>query len=349
MDTILAKMKANADSVSKRGFIELYDKSGNVLAKADSSVLNHFKIGVNSAIFRDSIVEVVKSDKRVIDTIVNKITTDKNNMDTLISKLKANADSVTKSGFIELYNKQGQPIVGADSSVLKYFRIGVNPLRFQDSVSKVIFKDLTNPLVIRQIMQIAGPAVFDTVFAKTKDRADSVGKRGFIELYNKKGDVVSMADSSVLKRFDIGINSKIFRDSTTQVMADSLSQSKQIMDTLTSIIKSVSPGGGVGGKVVVVTNQDYTVKPEDYVIIVTGMTDTRTVTLPDAATNINRMLLISQFTSTQTLKFSTQVKYSDAVTSDTMLSDMVGGKTVGQFKIMLVSDGNDWYSVGFTF
>ncbi|QJB32566.1 hypothetical protein HF329_15035 [Chitinophaga oryzae] len=227
-------------------------------------------------------------------------------------------------------------VTGGDSSVLSPVQIDLD---VKALLADTTFRD----------------SVANMIQNNTNDRIDSVGKRGFIALYDVDGKSIDRSDSSVFKHFKIGVDGKIFRDSTSQVMVDSLASprvkevlartifSAPVRDSVLSVVRN-SP---VSANVKVITDADYKVENNDYVIIVNGMTQTHTIDLPDAAGNANRMLIINQFTPTQTLRFNTKVIYSDTVQADELLST-IGGGTGGTLKVTLISDGKKWYVISYT-
>ncbi|WP_202183134.1 hypothetical protein, partial [Chitinophaga solisilvae] len=254
-DSIYTRLQGKADSVGKRGFIDLYDLNGNALAKSDSSVFKHFKIGINSKGFRDSTSTVILdslSAGRIRDSIIQitgRTTRDsiiKSTVfrDSIYTRLQGKADSVGKRGFIDLYDVNGNALSKADSSVFKHFKIGINSKGFRDSTSTVVLDSLSAGRIRDSIIQITGrttrdslikSTVFrDSIYTRLQGKADSVGKRGFIDLYDLNGNALSKADSSVFKHFKIGINSKGFRDSTSTVVLDSLSRGR-IRDSIIQI------------------------------------------------------------------------------------------------------------------
>ncbi|WP_143310583.1 hypothetical protein [Chitinophaga vietnamensis] len=361
-DSIFNNLRGKADSVGKRGFIDLYDINGNVLAKSDSSVFKHFKIGVNSLAFRDSVSTVVLDSLnkgRVRDSIINMVTNNKVIRDSIFNNLRGKADSVGKRGFIDLYDINGNVLAKSDSSVFKHFKIGVNSKAFRDSVSTVVLDSLNKGRVRDSIINMVtnNKVIRDSIFNNLRGKADSVGKRGFIDLYDINGNVLSKADSSVFKHFKIGVNSKTYRDSTKQVIIDSLG-SQQVRQTLAQTlvttpvkdtILSIVRNNPVFTNLKVITDQNYTVASNDYIIIVKGMTATRTITLPPVASSTNRMLIINQFSPSQTLQFDQNIQYSDGTQSNSLLSSFAGGATGGALKVTLVSDGTTWYVVSYTF
>ncbi|HVI44682.1 MAG TPA: hypothetical protein VM802_07425 [Chitinophaga sp.] len=364
-DSLFIGLKNKADSVGQRDFIQLYDKSGKALAAgADSAVFKRFNIGVNGKIFRDSVSLVVLDSLnkgRVRDSVLSMVTKNQVIRDSLFIGLKNKADSVGQRDFIQLYDKSGKALAaGADSAVFKRFNIGVNGKIFRDSVSLVVLDSLNKGRVRDSVLSMVtkNQVIRDSLFIGLKNKADSVGQRGFIQLYDKAGNPLSKgADSAVFKRFNIGVNSRAFRDSTKQVFIDSLSSqavrdtlaktlvTKPVKDTILSIIQS----NPVVTNVKVITDQNYTVAANDYIIIERGMTATRTITLPAASASKNRMLIINQLTPSQTLSFNTSVIYSDTVTSSSLLSSFGGGATGGALKVTLVSDGTSWYVISYSF
>jgi hypothetical protein len=281
--------------------------------------------------------------------------------DSLFVGLKAKADSVGQRDFIQLYDKSGNPLSSAaDSAVFKRFNIGVNSKAFRDSVSLTVLDSLNKGRVRDSVLSMVtkNQTVRDSLFVGLKAKADSVGQRDFIQLYDKSGNPLSSAaDSAVFKRFNIGVNSKIFRDSTKQVFIDSLA-SQAVRDTLAKTlvtrpvkdtILSIIQNNPVVTNVKVLTDQDYAVVPNDYIIIEKGMTAPHTITLPVASASKNRMLIINQLTPNQTLSFNVPVIYSDTVQSTSLLTSLGGGVTGGALKATLVSDGISWYVISYSF
>ncbi|HVI44374.1 MAG TPA: hypothetical protein VM802_05880, partial [Chitinophaga sp.] len=176
-----------------------------------------------------------------IDLDINALVTDTTFRNTVINLISKNAkadSSVAKSGFIDLYDIKGNVLTAADSSVYRYFRIGVNSKAFRDSVSLVVLDSLNKGSVRDSVLQIVtnNKTVRDSLFIGLKNKSDSVGQRDFIQLYDKSGKPLAAgADSAVFKRFNIGVNGKIFRDSVSVVVLDSLNKGR-VRDSLLQIV-----------------------------------------------------------------------------------------------------------------
>ena len=103
-------------------------------------------------------------------------------------------------------------------------------------------------------------------------------------------------------------------------------------------------------KAVKVINTNYTVTDADYTIIASKLSGDITVTLPDAAANKGRMLLVAQTNAANTsgaevtVKFNTDVIYSDGLSKSELTSSFYSA-TGGTLKINLQSDGTSWYVV----
>ncbi|SEO62297.1 hypothetical protein SAMN04487978_3233, partial [Flavobacterium sp. fv08] len=100
-----------------------------------------------------------------------------------------------------------------------------------------------------------------------------------------------------------------------------------------------------------VINSNYTVAADDYTVIASGLSGDITITLPGAASNKGRILVINQNDVTDaagndvTVKFDVPVKYSDKVSKNEILSPFYSGLTGGTLKISLQSDGTNWYVI----
>ncbi|OXA78519.1 hypothetical protein SAMN05444397_1094 [Flavobacterium aquidurense] len=101
------------------------------------------------------------------------------------------------------------------------------------------------------------------------------------------------------------------------------------------------------------TSVNYTILPTDYTIIATHLDNDITITLPDAASNSGRILVINQMDVTNdsgaevTVKFNLPVVYSDTVRKNQIISDYYSTSTGGSLKVTLQSDGNNWYVISF--
>lgn len=104
-------------------------------------------------------------------------------------------------------------------------------------------------------------------------------------------------------------------------------------DALRSAI--VSGGGALRTNIHVVTDADYTVSATDYFIIYSNITTARTLTLPAASANENRMLIIKHGGSGATaITLSISIRENLSTTG----SSIPQNKSYG-----LISDGTDWW------
>ncbi len=96
-------------------------------------------------------------------------------------------------------------------------------------------------------------------------------------------------------------------------------------------------GGPVKVGMHIVNDADYTIGANDYVILYSSITTARTLTLPSAASNTNRMLIIKHSGDGPTaITLSTSIRESPTVTSTTIPQG---------FSYGLVSDGTDWWII----
>jgi hypothetical protein len=89
------------------------------------------------------------------------------NGDSIISgiyeKMKTMADSVGSEGFIQLVDRDGIKVSRADSSVFKYFRIGVNGAAFRDSVHNVVMDSVLNGALRDTVISLTAGVVKDSI------------------------------------------------------------------------------------------------------------------------------------------------------------------------------------------
>ncbi|UPZ15150.1 hypothetical protein [Flavobacterium humidisoli] len=101
-----------------------------------------------------------------------------------------------------------------------------------------------------------------------------------------------------------------------------------------------------------IINSNYTVTATDYTIIARNLGSDITITLPDATANKGRLLVINQFNTLLadgktpvTVKFNTNVIYSDSVSVAYIAGSIFEGATAGSAKVTLQSDGTSWYVI----
>lgn len=97
-------------------------------------------------------------------------------------------------------------------------------------------------------------------------------------------------------------------------------------------------------------NSNYTVAADDYTVIAAGMTGDITITLPAAASNKGRVLVINQNDVSNagnelTVKFDVDVIYSSKIKAKELLAPFYSAATGGTLKINLQSDGTNWYVI----
>ncbi|MBF4494826.1 hypothetical protein IR010_19970 [Flavobacterium sp. MR2016-29] len=103
-----------------------------------------------------------------------------------------------------------------------------------------------------------------------------------------------------------------------------------------------------------VINSDYTLTATDYTVIATDLTNDITITLPAAADNKGRMLIINQFNTVKAdgtpvkVNFNYPVLYSSNAQYPYIAVSLFGGVTAGSAKITLQSDGINWYVITYT-
>ena len=120
-------------------------------------------------------------------------------------------------------------------------------------------------------------------------------------------------------------------------------------DNTTKIVQWKDPKANNMMEVKVINN-NYTVEDIDYTIVASGLSGDITITLPDAASNKGRILVINQNDVETdggdeiTVKFNVPVKYSDKVSKAELLAPFYSA-TGGTLKISLQSDGTNWYVV----
>ena len=104
-----------------------------------------------------------------------------------------------------------------------------------------------------------------------------------------------------------------------------------------------------------IIKDDYAVTETDYTVIARNLTKDITITLPDAAANTGRILVINQLNTLAAdgvtavkVKFSDSVIYSDAEQHAYIAASIFGGATSGSAKVTLQSDGLNWYVITYT-
>ena len=102
-----------------------------------------------------------------------------------------------------------------------------------------------------------------------------------------------------------------------------------------------------------VISSDYIVTAADYTVIASHLNSDIKITLPDAASNVGRILVINQIDiesdsgAKVAVKFNTEVIYSDTVSKNQIISDYYSTSTGGSLKVTLQSDGANWYVISF--
>ncbi|OXG07428.1 hypothetical protein B0A79_02155, partial [Flavobacterium piscis] len=102
-----------------------------------------------------------------------------------------------------------------------------------------------------------------------------------------------------------------------------------------------------------VISSDYIVTAADYTVIASHLNSDIKITLPDAASNVGRVLVINQIDiesdsgAKVAVKFNTEVIYSDTVSKNQIISDYYSTSTGGSLKVTLQSDGANWYVISF--
>ena len=102
-----------------------------------------------------------------------------------------------------------------------------------------------------------------------------------------------------------------------------------------------------------VISSDYIVTAADYTVIASHLNSDIKITLPDAASNVGRILVINQIDiesdsgAEVAVKFNTEVIYSDTVSKNQIISDYYSTSTGGSLKVTLQSDGANWYVISF--
>ncbi len=102
-----------------------------------------------------------------------------------------------------------------------------------------------------------------------------------------------------------------------------------------------------------VISSNYTVTPSDYNVIASKLNGDITITLPDPAISIGRILVINQIDITTdsgagaSVKFNLPVIYSDTVSINQIVTDYYSASTGGSLKVTLQSDGTNWYVISF--
>ncbi|MEZ0130674.1 hypothetical protein AB9T88_13285, partial [Flavobacterium sp. LBUM151] len=100
-----------------------------------------------------------------------------------------------------------------------------------------------------------------------------------------------------------------------------------------------------------VISANYTITAADYTIIASKLNSDITITLPDAASSVGRLLVINQIDiaadsgAAVAVKFNIPVVYSDTVSKDQIISDYYSVSTGGSMKVTLQSDGTKWYVI----
>jgi hypothetical protein len=96
-------------------------------------------------------------------------------------------------------------------------------------------------------------------------------------------------------------------------------------------------GGAVKANIHIVSDADYTIASTDYAIVYSTMTADRTLTLPSASGNTNRVLIIKQGgIATRVINLSIAIRENASVTT----SMLGNGESV-----TIISDGTDWWIV----
>lgn len=101
---------------------------------------------------------------------------------------------------------------------------------------------------------------------------------------------------------------------------------------------------------ITLVHESYAVLPADYTIIASKLSGDITITLPDAAANKGRILLISQTDVVNdagnevTVKFNVPVVYSDTMSKSELFAPFYSA-TGGTLKIALQSDNTNWHVV----
>jgi hypothetical protein len=94
-------------------------------------------------------------------------------------------------------------------------------------------------------------------------------------------------------------------------------------------------GGAIKTNIHVVNDADYTVASTDYFIIYSNITTARTLTLPAASSNTNRMLIIKHGGSGSTaITLSTAIRENASTTTSSISQN---------FSYGIISDGTDWW------
>ena len=97
-------------------------------------------------------------------------------------------------------------------------------------------------------------------------------------------------------------------------------------------------GAAVKANIHIVSDADYTVASTDYAIVYSTMSADRTLTLPTASTNTNRMLFLKHGGAggTHSLNLSVAIKDNAGVTVS-----ILGNNE----SVCVVSDGTDWWII----
>jgi len=380
-DSVFVSVKNRADSITSQNYITI--NGGN---RQDSAVLAAVKLGLNmvglaqDTLFNHTLARDTSFVNELIRDTVFTTTLAKDSVfintlgkDTvLFNNIAANGKPLQSDSLI-LVNG----LAHADSAVLKNIYLKLNTYglahdtaftrqlgndsafisqittnnQFRDSIVNMITRgDTTIANYITQVIRdsvTTNQGLGDSVFVSVKNRADSlVSANSLIQVLDRNGN--PGGDSAVLKYTKLQLNMG------------------RIIDSVRSVPTSLR------ANIRIVVDQSTVINDSDYTVILRGLTTDRTVTLPDAAANKGRILVINQFNGANPavldadgypvpvyVKFvdgsntSVKIIYSDNGVGGNIEYDYINpsffaGNTGGTMKIMIQSDGTRWFSIGYT-